>query len=77
MHLSIFQFCACSQPDDVCFSLNFDTERADAKLRFSSLSLIAKYEAEGRLLVLPVTGHGDMNITLGNNPNKFSGALCC
>jgi hypothetical protein len=38
--------------------------------------LIGKYEAEGRILVLPLTGRGDMNITLGNNPNKFSGALC-
>jgi len=59
-----------------CFSVNLDTQRVDGKLRFPSLSLIGKYEAEGRILVLPLTGHGDLNITLGNNQNKFSGALC-
>jgi hypothetical protein len=38
--------------------------------------LIGKYDATGRILVLPLNGHGDMNITLGNNLNTFSSALC-
>jgi len=59
-----------------CFSVNFDTERVDGKLYFPSLNLIGKYEADGRIMVLPLTGRGDMNITLGNKPNTFSGALC-
>jgi ribonuclease D len=59
-----------------CFSINFDTERVDGKMHFPSLSLIGKYEAEGRILVIPLTGRGDINITLGSNPNTFIGALC-
>jgi hypothetical protein len=62
--------------DAFCFSIDFDKEFVDAKLYFPSLNLMGKYEAAGRILVVPLTGNGDMNITLGNTPNTFSGALC-
>jgi Haemolymph juvenile hormone binding protein (JHBP) len=31
------------------------------------LSLIGKYEASGRVLILPIAGKGDLNITMGNS----------
>jgi hypothetical protein len=30
------------------------------------LEIIGKYEVNGRVLLLPITGNGDVNITLGN-----------
>jgi hypothetical protein len=58
-----------------CFSTDFDKQQIDGLLRFPAVSIIGKYEAAGRILVLPLTGNGNINITLGNNAKTFTGAL--
>jgi hypothetical protein len=66
----------CPSINTFCFSIDFDKQLLEFKLTFPSLNLIGNYLANGRILVVPITGNGDMNITLGNIPNTFSDALC-
>jgi hypothetical protein len=50
----------------LCFSIDFDKQRIDGQLRFPVLSIVGECDAAGRILVLPITAHGNINITLGN-----------
>jgi Haemolymph juvenile hormone binding protein (JHBP) len=35
------------------------------KLKIPRVSLLGKYNVNGKVLVLPIKGNGDMNVTLG------------
>ncbi|XP_069681799.1 protein takeout-like [Periplaneta americana] len=51
--------------------MDFDKQHFALWFNMPLLNLLAKYDIKGRLLVLPITGNGDSNITLVNNKFKF------
>ncbi|PNF31910.1 hypothetical protein B7P43_G07901 [Cryptotermes secundus] len=55
-------------PDTKLENANFDFEKmhVSGDLSLPVLQIIGKYEAEGKLLLLPLNGKGDINITLVN-----------
>jgi hypothetical protein len=68
---------ACSELDrwltniyGCCFSFDFDKLHASGDFVLPVLQIIGKYEAEGRILLLPLNGKGDLNITLGKNRTR-------
>jgi len=36
------------------------------------LTILGKYDIKGRILILPITGKGDLNITLSKYKNMFT-----
>jgi hypothetical protein len=51
------------------FSFNFDKKHVHHEMALKRLEILGKYKAAGRVLVLPISGNGDINITLGNCPS--------
>jgi len=47
------------------FSFNFDKKHVHHEMALKRLEILGKYTAAGRVLLLPITGNGDINITLG------------
>ena len=47
------------------FSFNFDKKHVHHEMALKRLEILGKYTASGRVLLLPITGNGDINITLG------------
>jgi hypothetical protein len=58
------------------FRIDFDKHRAAADFSFPLLELIGKYDAKGRILLLPLNGNGDLNITLGKERNNYILSSC-
>jgi hypothetical protein len=48
------------------FSFNFDKKHVHHEMALKRLEILGKYNVAGRVLVLPISGNGDINITLGN-----------
>jgi hypothetical protein len=53
-----------------CFRFDFDKMHARGDLLVPLLQIIGKYESEGKILLLPLNGKGDINITLGKKRTK-------
>jgi hypothetical protein len=51
------------------FSFNFDKKHVHHEMALKRLEILGKYVVAGRVLVLPISGNGDINITLGNCPS--------
>lgn len=52
--------------------IDLKNEKMFWKLSIPRLSLLGKYTVNGKVLVLPIKGSGDMNITLGEFKNLHS-----
>jgi hypothetical protein len=51
--------------DHDCYSMQPDSDTVVWKGRTPVMQLIGDYEISGRVLILPITGTGPINITLG------------
>ena len=51
------------------FSFNFDKRHVHHEMALKRLEILGKYNVAGRVLLLPISGNGDINITLGNCPS--------
>jgi len=51
------------------FSFNFDKKHVHHEMALKRLEILGKYSVAGRVLLLPISGNGDINITLGNCPS--------
>ena len=51
------------------FSFNFDKKHVHHEMALKRLEILGKYTVAGRVLLLPISGNGDINITLGNCPS--------
>ena len=47
-------------------SFDFDKQHVHHEMTLRRLEILGKYNVSGRLLLVPITGNGDINITLGN-----------
>jgi hypothetical protein len=47
------------------FSFDFDKKHAHHEMALRRAEIIGKYNVTGRILLLPILGNGDLNITLG------------
>jgi len=47
------------------FSFNFDKKHVHHEMALKRLEILGKYNVAGRVLLLPISGNGDINITLG------------
>jgi hypothetical protein len=45
---------------------DFDNQHIHHEVTVPKVQIIGKYSVSGRILLLPITGNGDINITLGN-----------
>jgi hypothetical protein len=48
------------------FSFDFNKKHVHYEMSLNHVEIIGRYNVNGRILVLPITGNGDINITLGN-----------
>ena len=51
------------------FSFDFDKQHVHHEMALNRLEILGKYNVAGRVLLLPISGNGDINITLGNCPS--------
>jgi hypothetical protein len=50
-----------------CFSrYDFDKQHFSYEVTVPRIEIIGKYTVSGRILLLPISGNGDVNVTLGN-----------
>jgi hypothetical protein len=47
------------------FSFDFDKKHNHHEMMLRRAEIIGKYNITGRILLLPILGNGDLNITLG------------
>jgi hypothetical protein len=47
------------------FSFDFDKKHAHHEMALRRAEIIGTYKVSGRILLLPILGNGDLNITLG------------
>ncbi|KDR22095.1 protein takeout-like [Zootermopsis nevadensis] len=52
---------------------DFEKKRVFGEFRFPVLEIIGKYKMSGRLLLLPINGEGDLNITLVDSKMSVEG----
>ncbi|XP_069681800.1 protein takeout-like [Periplaneta americana] len=51
---------------------DFDKQHIAIELKFPALYILCKYDISGRILVLPIRGNGDANLTMVDNNLEFS-----
>ncbi|XP_047107619.1 protein takeout-like isoform X2 [Schistocerca piceifrons] len=59
--------------DAIIKETNFDLAKNEAVIKASVpvAQMVGKYVVDGKILLVPIKGNGDCNITLSDNTNKF------
>lgn len=60
----------------VCFSFDVEKQHASITIGIPSCTLLADYDISGRILILPISGHGPSNITFSKFFSHSFTILC-